>query len=117
MEWNGKVPQEDLEDFLALATSLKVNRLMRDLSETNDRLQFANTGDPNEPNKKDKEDESKQRNINTRTVDKEHIKLEEVNEEKCTKFGNVKKETIQIVEFSKDYISDTIASSKENESF
>ena len=99
------MPQEELENFMALATSLKVNGLVGDLSESNDVLQDAKTGDHGEPNKKVKEIERNRTYLSTEIVGNEGIKLKEMKEGKGTKFGDVK-QNIHTVKYKEDDISD-----------
>ena len=81
-----QVPQEELEEFMALATSLKVIGLVGDLAESNDVLKHAKS---------------------TEIVDNDGIKFKEMKEEKCTKVGNVKGNT-QTVKYKEEDIPESI---------
>jgi len=116
-----QVPQEELEEFMALATSLKVEGLVEGLSGTDDGFQFATTLDHEIAKKKDKKVNGKKAKRFSKIVEEEQIilQLDEIKEEKNTKLRKMD-EHVQYIEYSEkmgENIVEKYEFAEENESF
>ena len=93
---------------------------MDGLSGINDRFQFAKPVEQEKPNKMDENVRCKQTKRFNKIVEKEHIEVDVMMEDKNTQLRNMIKEDVQYVEYSEEMGKDIIEKyefSEENESF